>query len=74
MGVEELVYRERARAEEEEEEEANDEGEDATGVVQISRPDTMFQDRYDYLSERKRKAYAEWKEGVLKRIKELEAR
>jgi origin recognition complex subunit 6 len=73
-GVEDLVDRERARAEEEEEEEANDEGEDATGVVQISRPDTMFQDRYDYLSERKRKAYAEWKEGVLKRIKELEAR
>jgi origin recognition complex subunit 6 len=33
----------------------------------------MFQERYDYLGERKRKAYAEWKEGMLKRIKELEA-
>ncbi|KAL2175367.1 origin recognition complex, subunit 6 [Thermothelomyces heterothallicus CBS 202.75] len=49
-------------------------GEVVVVTTQIRRPDTMFQERYDYLSERKRKAYAEWKEGLLKRIKELEAR
>jgi origin recognition complex subunit 6 len=57
-------------------EEDEEEGEEEEGqeVVQIRRADTMFQERYDYLGERKRKAYAEWKEGMLKRIKELEAR
>jgi origin recognition complex subunit 6 len=71
-GVQDLVDREATRVEEEEEEERNDGGEGE--VVQIRRADTMFQERYDYLGDRKRKAYAEWKEGVLKRIKELEAR
>jgi origin recognition complex subunit 6 len=37
------------------------------------RGDVMFQEKYDYLSERKRKAYAAWKEGILKRIREMEA-
>ncbi|KAK3297833.1 origin recognition complex subunit 6-domain-containing protein [Chaetomium fimeti] len=74
-GVGDLVDREAKRVEEEEEEERDGEGDDNNGeVVQIRRADTMFQERYDYLGERKRKAYAEWKEGVLKRIKELEAR
>ncbi|KAK3304136.1 origin recognition complex, subunit 6 [Chaetomium strumarium] len=71
-GVGDLVERERARAEEDAD--ADVEEEERIAAVQISRPDTMFQERYDYLSERKRKAYAEWKEGALKRIKELEAR
>jgi origin recognition complex subunit 6 len=69
QGVRDLVERERVRVEEEGEGEGGEEVE----VVQIRRPDTMFQERYDYLGERKRKAYAEWKEGMLKRIKELEA-
>ncbi|KAK4031709.1 origin recognition complex subunit 6 [Parachaetomium inaequale] len=64
-GVGDLVGRGEAEEEEEEEEQE---------VVQIRRADTMFQERYDYLGERKRKAYTEWKEGMLKRIKELEAR
>lgn len=73
-GVQDLVDREAARVEEEEGEDG-DGGEEGDGeVVQIRRADTMFQERYDYLGDRKRKAYAEWKEGVLKRIKELEAR
>ncbi|AEO61497.1 hypothetical protein MYCTH_2071028 [Thermothelomyces thermophilus ATCC 42464] len=74
-GVRDLADREedkRRRAE------GGDDGGEGEGeevvVTQIRRPDTMFQERYDYLSERKRKAYAEWKEGLLKRIKELEAR
>ncbi|KAK4101095.1 hypothetical protein N658DRAFT_472120 [Parathielavia hyrcaniae] len=71
-GVGDLVDREEARREEAEEDGGNGEGEQA--VAHIRRPDTMFQERYDYLGERKRKAYAEWKEGLLKRIKELEAR
>ena len=41
-------------------------------VGQIRRADTMFQDRYDYLSERKLQEYAIWKEGILQQIKEME--
>jgi origin recognition complex subunit 6 len=67
-GVGDLADRERDA---EDEREGGDGGEE---VVQIRRADTMFQERYNYLGERKRKAYAEWKGGMLKRIKELEAR
>jgi origin recognition complex subunit 6 len=67
-GVGDLADRERDA---EDEREGGDAGEE---VVQIRRADTMFQERYNYLGERKRKAYAEWKGGLLKRIKELEAR
>ncbi|KAM0322984.1 hypothetical protein ACHAQA_009083 [Verticillium albo-atrum] len=38
----------------------------------IRRADTMFQDRYDYLSEDKRKDYRLWKEGILRRIEQEE--
>ncbi|KAL2135932.1 hypothetical protein VTI74DRAFT_6315 [Chaetomium olivicolor] len=69
-GVGDLAERERATAEER----GGEEGDGAPEMMQIRRPDTMFQERYDYLSEKKRKAYAEWKGGILKRIKELEAR
>ncbi|KAL2155437.1 hypothetical protein VTH82DRAFT_179 [Thermothelomyces myriococcoides] len=76
-GVRDLADREDAkrRGEMEEGDDGGQEGEGGGEMVgQIRRPDTMFQERYDYLSERKRKAYAEWKQGLLKRIKELEAR
>jgi origin recognition complex subunit 6 len=33
---------------------------------------TMMQDRVDYLSEKKRAEYRIWKQGILKRIKEIE--
>ncbi|KAK3986617.1 origin recognition complex, subunit 6 [Cladorrhinum sp. PSN332] len=66
-GVEDLVRRQRDR---EEEEEGDSKGADEE--VKIRRADTMFQDRYDYLTEKKRKAYREWKEGVVKRIKASE--
>ncbi|SPQ20395.1 52642f57-6ba1-442e-b7a6-f24d893a44bc [Thermothielavioides terrestris] len=72
-GVEELAERERARQDGEREDGAAAAGE-AVVMGLVGRPDSMFQERYDYLSERKRKAYAEWKVGILKRIKELEAR
>ncbi|KAK3683446.1 origin recognition complex, subunit 6 [Podospora appendiculata] len=69
-GIDDLV------AQADEEEPASDDGSDAannnTEPLQVRRADTMFQERYDYLSERKRKDYAVWKEGILKRIKELE--
>ncbi|KXX77189.1 Origin recognition complex subunit 6 [Madurella mycetomatis] len=64
-GVEDLVGREEASGEWEEED-------GKTVVVQVRGGDSMFQERYDYLSERKRKAYAEWKGGLMKKIKELE--
>ncbi|KAK1595091.1 origin recognition complex subunit 6 [Colletotrichum navitas] len=34
--------------------------------------DSMFQDRYDFLSEKKRKEYRIWKEGILRRIESME--
>ncbi|RKU40893.1 hypothetical protein DL546_002839 [Coniochaeta pulveracea] len=37
------------------------------------RGDVMFQEKYDYLSERKRNAYAAWEEGILERIRVLES-
>ncbi|CCC10844.1 unnamed protein product [Sordaria macrospora k-hell] len=41
-------------------------------VVRVGQGDSMFQDRYDYLGERKQKEYAIWKQGILKKIKALE--
>jgi origin recognition complex subunit 6 len=70
--VEDLVERERAKAQREGDgDQEAERGEQVVG--QIGRPDSMFQERYDYLGERKRKAYAEWKQVMLKRIRELEA-
>jgi origin recognition complex subunit 6 len=71
MGVHDLVMREMDAEDGEGGQEEEDEEQEVV-VGQARRPDTMFQERYDYLSERKRKAYADWKEGVLKRIRELE--
>ncbi|KAK0741846.1 origin recognition complex subunit 6-domain-containing protein [Apiosordaria backusii] len=65
-GVEDLVRMNRER-ELDEEEDAEREARDAE-PVQLRRADTMFQERYDFLTDRKRKAYAEWKEGIMKRI------
>lgn len=41
--------------------------------LHVRRPDTMLQDRYDYLSQRKLNEYEVWKKGILARIKQLEA-
>ena len=54
-----------------EEEEQDDEEEEAQDY-QIARADTMFQDRYDFLTERKRAEYKVWKEGIMKRIEAIE--
>lgn len=49
------------------------EGEDVPPVkVTVRRADTMFQDRYDFLSEQKRIEYRIWKEGITARIRQLE--
>ncbi|OTA05846.1 hypothetical protein A9Z42_0065560 [Trichoderma parareesei] len=40
---------------------------------QQQRADTMFQDKYDYLSERRRTEYRAWKEATLARIAVLSA-
>lgn len=74
-GIEDLAERERRGREEEgvgEGEGEEEEEDENTEPVRIRRADTMFQERFDYLSERKRKAYAEWKESIMKRIKQLE--
>lgn len=41
-------------------------------AVQIRKADTMLQDRFDYLSERRRAEYRHWKAGILRRIEVLE--
>ncbi|KAL0941125.1 origin recognition complex subunit 6 [Colletotrichum truncatum] len=38
----------------------------------VRRADTMFQDRYDFLSEKKRREYRIWKENILRRIDVME--
>ncbi|PTB73150.1 hypothetical protein M440DRAFT_1441400 [Trichoderma longibrachiatum ATCC 18648] len=47
-------------------------GED-TAQAQQQRADTMFQDKYDYLSESRRAEYRAWKEATLARIAMLSA-
>ncbi|KAK0706976.1 origin recognition complex subunit 6-domain-containing protein [Lasiosphaeria miniovina] len=73
-GIDDLVARGEAALTEAEalaEEDENNKHE-AHETLQIRRPDTMFQERYDYLSERKKRDYAVWREKVLGRIHELE--
>lgn len=43
-------------------------GDEAAANMQIKRADTMFQDKYDYLSEGKRLDYALWKKSILAKI------
>lgn len=40
--------------------------------LHVRRPDTMLQDRYDFLSQRKLDEYEIWKKKILTRIKQLE--
>ncbi|ROV97687.1 hypothetical protein VMCG_07427 [Cytospora schulzeri] len=41
-------------------------------TVQIRKADTMLQDKFDYLSERRRAEYRQWKAGILLKIELLE--
>jgi origin recognition complex subunit 6 len=50
----------------------DEDGDEADDSIRVRRPDTMFQDRYDFLSERKLRAYSEWKSDILERIAALE--
>ena len=49
------------------------EADEEAAKIQIRRPDTMFQERYNYLSEERLQDYEKWKAGILQRIEELEA-
>ncbi|KAK1761286.1 origin recognition complex, subunit 6 [Echria macrotheca] len=69
-GVGDLMKMERRDGEEGEAEGGDDEG--GGGLGHIRRADTMLQERFDYLSERRRGEYDVWKEGILERIRELE--
>lgn len=44
----------------------------AAAIVQITKADTMLQDKFDYLSERRRADYRQWKADILRRIDLLE--
>ncbi|KAJ0336780.1 hypothetical protein COL922a_007547 [Colletotrichum nupharicola] len=45
---------------------------DSYKTAPVRRADTMFQDRYDFLSEKKRRDYRIWKESILRRIDIME--
>jgi origin recognition complex subunit 6 len=51
------------------------EGQDEEDALQVQqqRADTMFQEKYDYLSESRRAEYKTWKEATLARISVLSA-
>lgn len=49
---------------------AHNAGRDHSGVAGIGR---MLQDRVDYLGEKRRRLYQEWKEDVMKRVTEIES-
>ncbi|PNH39854.1 hypothetical protein VD0004_g7067 [Verticillium dahliae] len=51
----------------------DEEGAGRLTKLTIRRADTMFQDRYDYLSETRRLDYRLWKEGLLQRIEQAES-
>ncbi|KAG7119725.1 hypothetical protein HYQ45_014863 [Verticillium longisporum] len=51
----------------------DEEGAGRLTKLTIRRADTMFQDRYDYLSESRRLDYRLWKEGLLQRIEQAES-
>lgn len=64
----------RDRAEGDEESDKADE--DPTSVAataQITRADTMLQDKFDYLSDRRRADYRKWEADILHRIELLES-
>ncbi|KAK1772430.1 origin recognition complex, subunit 6 [Phialemonium atrogriseum] len=66
--IEDLIQKDR-------EDESGGEGNDDADNTQsgpAKRADIMFQDRYDFLSEHKRKEYAIWKDGIIGRIQDLE--
>lgn len=44
---------------------------DADSTQQVRRADTMFQEKYDYLSEARQADYKVWKEATLSRISQL---
>ncbi|KAF3766412.1 hypothetical protein M406DRAFT_339640 [Cryphonectria parasitica EP155] len=44
----------------------------AAATVQITKADTMLQDKFDYLSERRRADYHQWKANIMRRIELLE--
>lgn len=71
-GIDDLITQ---AAEGGEEDGVDNDGDSVTqGPIQIRRTDTMLQERYDYLSERKKQEYEVWKEDILNRIKKLQAR
>lgn len=64
------------RAAGEDGDEAGDSDEDdssAAAHVQTVKPDTMLQDKFDYLSERRRADYRKWEAEILRRIELLES-
>lgn len=52
--------------------EFGDEAALATVSAQITKADAMLQDKFDYLSERRRADYRQWKADILRRIGEQE--
>ncbi|KAL1881395.1 hypothetical protein VTK73DRAFT_4155 [Phialemonium thermophilum] len=70
QGIEDLI-----RANERHSDHQYDQGDvaDYSEYRSVKRADTMFQERYDFLSHRKRREYAVWKEQIAKRIQALQS-
>ncbi|KAK3344845.1 origin recognition complex, subunit 6 [Neurospora tetraspora] len=71
-GVEDLARTVLEREDYDEGAEDGQVGANKVELVRIGQGDSMFQDRYDYLGERKQREYAIWKQGILRKIKALE--
>ncbi|KAH8907278.1 hypothetical protein BR93DRAFT_945312 [Coniochaeta sp. PMI_546] len=67
-GIEDLISREADHAAEE----ARPRKGNRVPIGTVRRTDTMLQDKYDYLSEKRRNEYAAWKKRMLKEITRLE--
>lgn len=71
--IRDLVTRQQGLEDGGDREDEDEDGQDGhLPTVRIGKADTMSQERYDFLTERKRRDYKLWKEGILNRIKELE--
>ncbi|KAI1181514.1 origin recognition complex, subunit 6 [Nemania serpens] len=70
-GFEDMVKRSEPDADHSGDEVDQDEDARISERLHVQRPDTMFQSRWD-MTDQKRREYREWKDGILRRIEEIE--
>ncbi|KAI1199319.1 origin recognition complex, subunit 6 [Nemania serpens] len=70
-GFEDMVKRSEADANHSDDDADQDEDARISERLHVQRADTMFQSRWD-MTDQKRQEYREWKDGILRRIEEIE--